>query len=349
MKIVYDPCTSFTNRYVVKIATGLRKQGYHILSLPTFLGNLLKYRNVKIIHLNWFESIVGESRIALLQSFLKQYTKLLLLEVLRKKIVWTMHNRMPHDQRFQKLHELLLTKLIKQSKAIVIHSKLSQVILKNDYGVDENKVFYCPHPDYINEYGPMEAAIEKDDSKTLKLLFMGAVKPYKNIELLIEVVKNLEVSTIELTIAGKPVSVEYGIQLEHLVKNVSNIHLELTFIPDDLIPGYLNACDALVLPYDLRSSLNSGTVLLAFSYARSVICPDIGTLQDLDETLRTSVFTYSYSTVATHKEALETAILKAQNAQGELNKFGKNLLDYMQQNHSVAQVVDSLEKVYKSL
>ncbi|MGX7835548.1 glycosyltransferase, partial [Campylobacter fetus subsp. venerealis] len=121
--------------------------------------------------------------------------------------------------------------------------------------------------------------VDKSDTR-LKLLFLGAIKPYKNIELLIDLAKKFPLD-IQLTVAGNPSSDSYRSELEALALDTQNIKLDLTFIPDEELPGYIHESDLLILPYSLASSLNSGTVILAFSYGRTVICPRIGTIDDL--------------------------------------------------------------------
>jgi glycosyltransferase involved in cell wall biosynthesis len=45
------------------------------------------------------------------------------------------------------------------------------------------------------------------------------------------------------------------------------------FVPDDDIQHYMHATDVCVLPY--RSGTTSGAAILAFSFARAVIAPDV--------------------------------------------------------------------------
>src|SRR5690606_39824303 len=89
-----------------------------------------------------------------------------------------------------------------------------------------------------------------------------------------------------------------------------NIELKLKFIPDQEIPTLINEADLLVLPYDLKSSLNSGTAILAFSYGKSVICPEIGTISDLGQ-IKNNVLHYQYASDKEHLSQLSTKIQDA--------------------------------------
>src|SRR5690606_12242868 len=118
------------------------------------------------------------------------------------------------------------------------------------------KIVHIPHPDFVNVYGPMVAETLEARNPKLQLLFIGAIKPYKNIELLIGLAKKFP-ETIHLTIAGNPNSDSYRRELETLAKEMRNITLELKFIPDEELPTYIHQSDLLILPYSLDSSLNS--------------------------------------------------------------------------------------------
>src|SRR5690606_22044652 len=165
------------------------------------------------------------------------------------------------------------------SDLIIVHSKLSMHEIPSRY---HGNVRIIPHPNYINEYGRI--ITENDDTENnqkLKLLFIGQIKPYKNIELLINAVSNLKKSEVILTIAGRPLNVEYKNKLEEIARQSENINLVLKFIDDNDIRKYLCAHDLVILPYDINSSLNSGTAILAFSYMKTIICPKIGTLDEM--------------------------------------------------------------------
>src|SRR5690606_41220272 len=73
---------------------------------------------------------------------------------------------------------------------------------------------------------------------------------------------------------------------------------------------FMAEAELLVLPYDLRSSLNSGPVSFSFSYKKTVICPLIGSIEDMGEG-KANVFHYSYQTDEEHADQLADQIDKA--------------------------------------
>src|SRR5690606_14442063 len=186
-----------------------------------------------------------------------------------------------HEKKSGKLSRSLTKKIVAHADAIVIHSAISKQILQKQFPALNAKIVHIPHPDFVDVYGPMiQESLEKNNSR-LKLLFIGAIKPYTNIELLIEIANQFP-DAIHLTIAGNPNSDSYRNELIKLAEGLQNITMELKFIPDEELPNFIHRSDLLILPYSLESSLNSGTVILGFSYGRTVICPRIGTIDDLE-------------------------------------------------------------------
>jgi len=68
-------------------------------------------------------------------------------------------------------------------------------------------------------------------------------------------------------------------ELQTLSAGDDRISLDLKFIPDQDVPVYFGAADAVVLPFD--SILNSGSVLLGLSFNRVVLAPRLGALPEI--------------------------------------------------------------------
>jgi len=348
MKIVFDPCESNSNKYVTIIADALRTEGFSIFSLSQAFRNPKLFMQINTFHLNWIENIFGKTKSALLVSFVKQYSKILFLKLFHKRIIWTMHNRLPHDKRLSSLKKILFRTIVKSADTIIVHCESSRSILEDLFSEKFKNIVYCPHPHYIGQYGSEieDRALEKQAK--MELLFLGAVKPYKNIELLIEVLRELDNPNINLTIAGKPETSSYGRYLESLTMDLTNVTMNLKFVEDDKIPTFLGNCDVLVLPYDMRSSLNSGSAIMAFSYKRTVICPKIGTIEDLPPRYEDKVFSYTHENHLQHKEALLKSISRAYEVHINcgLKSFGSCLFELMKEKNTPSTVAGTLIDIY---
>lgn len=349
-KIIFNPCENKENKYINILVDGLEKHGFEVGPLDDFLSSINHFQSIKLLHLNWFENLDDRSAARMWKSYFRKLVVLAAVKFGNKKLVWTMHNRVSHEKKSGKLSQALTRKVIAQADAIVIHSRVSSTILKSQYPNMKARVVHIPHPDFVDVYGPMiPDKVDKSDTR-LKLLFLGAIKPYKNIELLIDLAKKFPLD-IQLTVAGNPSSDSYRSELEALALDTQNIKLDLTFIPDEELPGYIHESDLLILPYSLASSLNSGTVILAFSYGRTVICPRIGTIDDLKA--GDNVLDYTYNSEKEHADALLLQVEKAielwKSNPNSLLAKGKYMRELIQKHNNKKQVKGSLIELYKSI
>lgn len=352
MEIIFNPPVNEENKYIQNMVRPLKDNGFRVYALDNFFSSWKHFHAVRLVHLNWFENLDDKSIFRAISSFIKKMVVLTIIRISGKKLVWTMHNRISHEKKTSFLSNWIRHYLIQWSHRIIIHSELSRKLLVERYPKVSPKIIYLPHPDFIGNYGPIpKQEQEVVFSKTLVLLFMGAVKPYKNIELLIQAVRPFK-ERVKLIIAGNPNSEAYRHKILDMASTAGNIDLRLKFIPDHEIPFLIQESDVLVLPYDLISSLNSGTVILAFSYGKTVICPEIGTIEDLGS-LKNNVFHYHYKSEEEHlhllSQKIEAALHMKTADPKEIQSLGNRMYDYVKHAHHKEYVGKNLVKLYQSL
>ena len=294
------------------------------------------------VWLHWFENKAGKNNA---RRFLEKCKKK------GSKIIWNVHNKIPHGTKNQDSAKAFMKHLAEVSDKIVIHSipttEIVAELCENNESVLK-KIVYVPHPNYIDVYGEQKKDRDLDNNK-LKLCFFGAVKKYKNIELLIAAVTELGFEDIELNIYGRCRPRKYAGSLRDLAEKNSNIKMHFKFIRDRDIPEILAACHLLVLPYNLASSLNSGATILAFSYSRTALSSNTGTLEDIED--KSLFFAYSYNTQDEHKEELKKQITavrdKYRGNYNELLKLGERCKRYVAENNSSEQVSKQLKTVFE--
>lgn len=348
MKVAFFPEALSENHYLALIQQSLGKRNVEFIKVNQVFRDRSTFRSVNAVHFNWYESISEEKQPKAFVEFLRKCAVLLLLWISRKRIVWTMHNKQEHEGTFSGYYRLITWLLVRLSTVIIIHSRLSEHLLLDRYGGRlASKIRYIPHPHYIGAYGKTVPAPIELQTMPLRLLFLGAVRPYKNIELLIDVVRRFG-NDVSFTIAGKPLNISYEKAIAGYCSDRKNICLQLRFIQDEQIPQLIGSHDLLVLPYNVDSSLNSGSVILAASYGRSFICPEIGTVLDFEG--RSSMLTYQYANADDHVEKLTQAILTAISLKREqpdvFVKWGKVLLDEIQRNHHERLIAARLYDIY---
>ena len=345
-KTGFIPYESDTNNHVKIIKNIIQNEGYEIYnpfdkSCP----------NLKIINLNWFESIYGTNYISILLKYLKKKVLIQLWKIKKIKLVYTIHNKLPHDIKYSNLIKKFIIFLCKKSDAIIVMSKISFEYIKNDLKNPQalNKTYYIPLPNYIDTTTPEDYKSYTEAHSSFNLLFFGVIKPYKNIELLINVFNDLSNMDINLLICGKPITKEYGYSLESLIKN-KKIKTKFEFISEKDLDELIKKTDCCILPYDKKSSLNSGAAIHAFSLGKTVISPAIGTILDMPED---SVFSYDYTDETNHYKNLKNTILKAYDIfSSDKNTFNQKSLkayNFIKENNSHKRIGLLYNEVYKAV
>jgi len=201
-------------------------------------------------------------------------------------IVWTAHNLSDHEGRFPGPDERFHREVARLADGIAAHSGHAKSSVVEEFGLERPaKVSVIPHGNYVktypNEISRAEARRRLNvPTEARVFLFVGLIRPYKNIPSLIETFGELPGSRgARLLVAGSP---RDG-SLEQVVRERAgedpNVELVLEYIPDDELQVYLKAADIVVLPY--RKILTSGSAVLAMSFGRPVIAPKLGTIRDV--------------------------------------------------------------------
>lgn len=340
MKIVLEPYSSKNNKYLELIKKSLTDLNIDVNSLETAFNDTKLYDETEYFILNWYESLYTNSILTQTKRFIKKYIYLIKLKLSNKKLIWVIHNKVSHDDKYKFYSKTLMKWLAKNSYRIIIHSNESKLIVNElvDYEKVKEKIVYMPHPNYIGAYKNVKD--NEIDLTNLNLLFVGAIKPYKNVDLLIEVFNELKLENVTLTLAGKVSSIEYENYINRIIDNNPNIITDFRFIEDDEITGLINKSHMLVLPYDINSSLNSGTIILAFSNAKTVLSPLIGTLKDFEN--KDLFFYYEYNNISSHKKFLKEKIINIYNSY----KCNNEILQRVgMECYKVVEKENSLEKI----
>ena len=284
-------------------------------------------------HINWFD----QSKTFV--SFLMRLYFLFMLKFKRKRIVWTIHNVQSHIKT-PFYNKILFKFLVCFSDVIHIMCKDTVKIAHLEKCLD--KVKLIPHGDYYGSYPESDFDIYEHYNITrtrLVFLFSGAIQPYKNIEVLVNAFKKAwcgdvaEKNAPILLICGKVEPVSYKDAIERLLIGAENIVFDPQFIPDEKIASYIKSAAVLIAPYSYRSSLNSGTIPLAFSYGKTIVCPDIPCVKDIVSE-SDCLYSYHYETEDEHIDTLSNVMLQvcAEIDSGKILEKQHNVVIYMERN-----------------
>ena len=205
------------------------------------------------------------------------------LELLGFRLVWTVHNVLPHEPQTD--DDLAVVRsLARACSAVIVHSATVITALEAK-GISTAQTVVIPQGSYIGHYDAPPQRTEARMSLGLPttgriVLFFGLIRPYKGVTDLIETWSSSRFDG-SLLIAGMCPDVDLEAEIESLSAGDPSVVLRLGFAPDDAVPTYFAACDCVCLPF--RALTTSSSALVALSFARPLIAPRLGALQDLPD------------------------------------------------------------------
>lgn len=331
------PYTRCETTYINNIQSMLETE-YSVISYIDARNGAYLAENISVIYLNWLENVLTESDILFLQKMKAQGTR----------IVWVFHNRLPHDSKQIGKDKGNMVFLMKIADAICILSNRSRNILLDYDSSLTDKINYLPHQDFIGSYGFVKNTYLNTIFEEAEIVFAcyGLIRPYKNFEIVIKAFCQFNINKkCKLIIAGTPVDYEYVKKLEKLITDKSVVFIP-EYIPSSMMGSYLECSDALILPYNLKSAVNSGAMIMAFSYKRTVITANIPMADDFSPEL---IYKYSFLDEEDHVNQLifqmEKAYLDGRNS---LRNKGKELYKTVIEKNSKLLVREKLLKIVKN-
>lgn len=348
VKIAIFPLKNESNQYLKILEKGLVQENFEVYDLQNCLKSVSKFLSIKAVNLNWYENLGNNP----LSMFIKRLLLLYVLKLFRKKIIFTCHNKVPHDSPSTNLVEKFIKILCKKSDAIVgLCTETKNSLLNYLPETELNKKFYViPHVSYEGAYELKDIDFKRQLSISedkFIVLFVGAIRPYKNIELILEAARRVNEKVI-FVIAGKGNSNYTNTLKSNLNSNVIFID---RFIGDEEMYGLITSSNILLMPYNVESSLNSGVAILAFTYDRTVICPKIGTLTDLPD--NSLFWGYSYHTEEEHIDKIVENINSAFNlyvqSKSSFEEKGFKIGEYVRENYSCRKISKKYKELYYQL
>lgn len=245
-----------------------------------------------IVHLHWPEMPLGhpsqDQARAQIQFLIKG---LLVCKARGAKVIWTVHNLESHEggARNDAFRNHLRIRLWKAVRALldgwIAHSEDSAASARIAHPwLERLPSAIIPHGHFRDEYphgiARTEARTRLGISPTERvMLCFGAVRRYRNVPALLDAFRAMPGDDFRLIIAG---SVQEGVlkdKIERLADRDTRVRLDLRHVPVEEVQCHFGASDLVVLPY--RDILNSGAALLALSFDRPVLLPDMGSMPEL--------------------------------------------------------------------
>lgn len=289
--LAFFPDYRSTNPYQSLLYRSIREDVVAMpASDPLDIGGIPRRQGVRgLFHIHWTAPILNPAadEVQALNRLHRFVDQLDLLKSRGFGILWTLHNVMPHECPFPELESVLRQEIA--DRADLVHVMCAEALdaIEGQYVIPEYKVRIVPHCSYVGVYPDV---VDPDTArnrlglgpKDTVVLFLGGVRIYKGIDLLLDAFEAAleRDSSLKLVLVGRRAKFEGLDDLMDRAASNPAVVSNFNAIADDDLQHFLKASDVVVLPS--RTGLNSGSMLLALTFARPVIAPKIGCLPDVE-------------------------------------------------------------------
>lgn len=254
----------------------LRRENY-LLTLFKVV-RLLRREKPDILHV---QSLISQR---------KDLVLMLLCKAMGIRLVLTVHNILPHEVR--RCERWLYLAYYRLADGLILHSERNRRrLLELLPGLDPHRVYHIPHGNYAH-FREME--LDKGEARERLglpvagqiVLFFGAIRPYKGLDLFLRLVKPTRQECPEafFVVAGNVLRGEqsdYERQIEELGLGEDSLLTRFAYLSNAEAIAYVCAADLVVLPY--REIYQSGVLLFAFSFGRPVLATRVGSFPETVE------------------------------------------------------------------
>lgn len=323
----------FTNRLYGKLQSVRGRLGAkgteHILDMTRLAGRLREL-NPDVIHFQWLPLPPVD------QWFVPLFKRI-------APVVYTIHDSKPfHEDSSSRLQLLGVSRARKRFDHCVVHTKATAAKLRAN-GTPTGRISVIPHG--VLRY-PVDTDIADRSRNTVRLLFFGAIKPYKGLDVLIRALGSIRTETLErvqLRVAGPPQMDTTPLrQLASEMGVSESIRWELEFVPHEVVSELFASSDVVVLPY--RDIDQSGVLMSAVPFGRPIIASAIG---GFDEILEDG--THGRLVPPDDPEALAKAIEQLADEPERRAEMGSAVAELGRTTHAWENIAAQTIAVYRTL
>ena len=302
-----------------------RRRSHGVAAFPTDVatfatdGILSRFRDrERILHLHWTTPVMTYATTEA-EAMVRMESVLRAIDAFKAEgghFVWTIHNVLPHDTPYADLEAHLSQELAYRADLVHVMCAATHQETGELYRLPAGRTVVIPHSNYNGVYpdaadrdlARARLGVQPDD---VALLVLGAVRRYKGMDRLLEAFDRAvrREPRLVLIVAGKTDPSEELAEIEEALAAHPRVMANLNeILPEDLQYLY-KASDAAVIPH--RRVLNSGALLLAYTFGVPVVAPRVGCLAELLEKRASIGFDVHAA------EALEDALVASPSLQNE--------------------------------
>lgn len=195
------------------------------------------------------------------------------ISLLRKKIVWVLHNKSAHSGD-SRIVDAGMKFMARHATCVITHSEEGVSFFDSRYPKQKGKCHYVPHPVYTSEIYPSKK-LEYD------YIIWGTVAKRKNV---LEFVRFAVSSGImngkRILIVGHCSDKEYGRKINEAISG-SSIEFKNHFCTDEELKDWMCRSRAVLFTYSGKTVLSSGALIYSLNFCKPIIGPNVGSFADL--------------------------------------------------------------------
>ncbi|MBC3767640.1 hypothetical protein [Neptunicella marina] len=271
-RIFYFPY-HHVNRYVELNRQTLQQTGAEVHSYRQLYSlHNLRQRNNNTVVLNWFEDRPYRRSFSKPKRWLELLRTIGALLVMRRfcqKVIWVRHNHRPHNvnNAAKSLHNNVpVSHLV---NCWLLNAIADHVVTMEPTAFASEQI---PHPLYRSDQQLQTANSEnKQHNSHSSFLFFGTIKPYKQLEQLLQHWP----ADITLTILGYCADPHYYTELNNLINQRRlKVNWHNAYVDEKQLNHTLADCRYVIMPHSDESMISSGTFYHAASYGTNFVCFD---------------------------------------------------------------------------
>lgn len=236
---------------------------------------------VDVLHFHWIQYHYRPAgKPGSLWGLAKFSAKVLLARLLGYRLVWTLHNVLPHERAAGRLDEQARWLMARLAHAVLLYCEAGRSAVAP---AAHHKVWVTGCGAYAESAS--DAAQQRVARRALGVpatafvyLYFGFIRSYKGVPDLTRAFCGLSGAHLRLLLAGEIQEQAVAVELAPLLRSDDRVQAEFGYIEEARLRLFLAAADVVVLPF--AQILSSGSVLLALSAGRPVIAPALGCLPE---------------------------------------------------------------------
>lgn len=285
-------------------------------SFQWYMNRILGW--IRVINSKWSEIKRINPDVIIFQALAPVYDQYLLpLYKKRAKIIFTVHNVIPHEKTIYWSMKSL-KRVYDLCDHLVVHTEENKAELMEKFSIKGEKITVINHGISL-DYVPVNVEEEKRkfgiaDNKPI-LLAYGGIRDYKGTDILVNACRGID---CHLIIAGAVIgdtdfeSVKKAI----IEKNISAICID-RFITNEESNVLFQIADYIVLPYKEFHS-QSGVFMQAIQYTKPVIATDVASFKKFVDQ-----YHLGYICIPGSEESLHDTIIEALENRADVERIGQ--------------------------